>query len=249
MRQRQAIQSTIPSAKQDATSTLEYPSALITNSGHLSQSECKFQSCWLTSGGKIKAVFYKEVDMAEETTIRTIEVVQQELATAATKKDWKLLSKLAAELHKLEVAQEEAEKAVKLDALTKIGEKIKLAIGKVIQPFVDRKELDAADGVWYSWDFGAEALNAHNIRLVKDAGKPTKASGTGSYISRPEKTADLLAQVGSHIMFKEATKVTIDKAEKTMAAGTTFLAAYKASDNGGWRNRVRMALLKEAGLI
>ncbi len=76
-----------------------------------------------------------------------------------------------------------------------------------------------------------------------------KGSGGGGYISRPEKTHDLLNQVGNNVMFEVDTEVTIDKVRQTMKAGMTFKEAWDYSNNGGWRNRVRMAILKEAGLV
>ena len=102
-------------------------------------------------------------------------------------------------------------------------------------------------------DFGAIREKGINpsCRLVK--GKRSESGGGGSgkssYISNPAKSADLLAQVGNNVMFAEDTACTIDKVEHIMPAGTTFKEAYDFSTNGGWRNRVRMALLKEAGII
>ena len=45
------------------------------------------------------------------------------------------------------------------------------------------------------------------------------------------------------------TKATIDKKEVTLPAGMTYQAAYDYSTNGGWRNRVRMAIAKAAKLV
>ncbi len=188
--------------------------------------------------------------MAEVTTVvRTEAIVQKEMETAFTSKikDWKLISKLSSELAKLQAAKEQELKDAKLKALAGLTEKVKQAIDKAVQKFVDDKSLDAADGIWYARDFGEKLVE---VRLMKSVPrKRGEGKGTGSYVSRPEKTADLLAQVGSHVMFKEATAVTIDKIEQTLKAGTTFQQAYDHSNNGGWRNRVRMALLKEARLI
>ena len=65
--------------------------------------------------------------------------------------------------------------------------------------------------------------------------------------STPSK--ELLDKVGENVMFAEDTTRTIQKEEHIMPAGMTFKQAYDYSTNGGWRNSVRMALLKEAGLI
>ena len=50
-------------------------------------------------------------------------------------------------------------------------------------------------------------------------------------------------------MFKVDAVVRIDKKDYTMAAGTTYTQAQAFSTNGGWRNRVRMTLAKELGLV
>ena len=146
---------------------------------------------------------------------------------AAKKGDYKLVRELAKKLEESEKAQATAERDIKLKALADTTLKVKQAIDKVVQKFVDAKDLDIADGVWYSYDFGEELTTC---RLMKSA--PRKAgtgSSTGSYISRPEKSSELLAKVGSNVMFKEATAVTIDKVEQTMKAGTTFRQAYDFS--------------------
>jgi len=179
--------------------------------------------------------------------IRTVELISAELEKAIKAKDYKLVSKLSSEIAKIEAAKEAAEKDAKVKALEAMTAKVKSAIDKVIQTFINSKELDKADGVWYVNDFGEKLTSC---RLMKSQPKKRgEGKGSGSYVSRPEKTADLLAQVGSHPMFADDTVVTIDKAEVTMKAGTTLKQAYDYSNNGGWRNRVRMALLKEAGLI
>ena len=179
--------------------------------------------------------------------VRTKELVLKELGQAYQKGDMKQVSKLAGEIAKLDAASESAEREAKVKALADKTIKVKSAIDKAVQKFMDDGSLDVADGVWYSYDFGTKESTC---KLSKGTAKKAgTGGGSGSYVSRPEKTADLIAQVGSHPMFKEETVVTIDKVEHTMKAGTTLKEAFDYSNNGGWRNRVRMALLKEAGLI
>lgn len=183
--------------------------------------------------------------------VRTHAIVEAEMekAFAAKPRDGKLISKLAAELAKIDAAHEAAEREAKVKALVAIETEVKKAIMAAIEPFIKSKKLDVAEGVWFAYDFGDKS---ESIRLLKGSAKKSKTGeggGGGSYVSRPEKTADLLNQVGAHVMFKEDTVVTIDKQEVTMKAGTTLKQAFDYSNNGGWRNRVRMALLKEAGLI
>lgn len=165
--------------------------------------------------------------------------------------DWKAVSKISSEIAKSVAAEEKAEKEKHQAALAGITEAIKKAIDKTIDKALETIEpavLDVMDGVWYARDFG-EALTT--CKVSKGAARKTAGTGdsNGSYISRPEKSADLLEQVGSHVMFEADTEVTIDKVTHTMPAGTTLQQAFAYSQNGGWRNRVRMALLKEAELI
>ncbi|OGN87525.1 MAG: hypothetical protein A2158_07130 [Chloroflexi bacterium RBG_13_46_14] len=68
---------------------------------------------------------------------------------------------------------------------------------------------------------------------------------TIKYIAGPLISEDMLREVGHHIMFEEETRVTIDNTEELIPAGTTFRQAYDHSTNGIWRNKVRMALMKE----
>ncbi len=109
------------------------------------------------------------------------------------------------------------------------------------------KELDGADGIWIARDFG-DSLNSNFVRITRAAKKATGEGGGGksSYVTDPRKSADMLAAVGSQVMFDKDTTVTIDKTEQVMPAGTTLQQAYDYSTNGGWRNRVRQALLKAA---
>lgn len=190
--------------------------------------------------------------MVDETAVLEIDTAKHDeleakMKDAAGKGDWKAVRQVARELEDLDKTEEKARKEQQIKVLADITLKVKQKIDGMLQKMIDNKELDFADGIWYSQDFGTTDTAC---RLMKSA--PRKAgtgTGSGSYISRPEKTSDLLAQVGDNVMFAEDTQVTIDKVEQTMVAGTTFKQAYEHSNNGGWRNRVRMAILKEAGLV
>lgn len=193
--------------------------------------------------------------------------LQTSMTDAVGKKDWKAVSAIAkqiagleAEKEKLEDEKKKAEREAKLAGLATATKNVAIAFnatvnGKAVQDAI--KALgDVCEGVWFALDFGQPQEVGINptVRLVKitkgaKGGAAKTGNGSGSYISRPEKTADLLAQVGDNVMFKADTAVTIDKKEVTIKAGTTFKEAHDFSDNGGWRNRVRMALLKEAGLV
>lgn len=169
-------------------------------------------------------------------------------------KDMKLMARLSKLHGKKEGEQEKANREKLLAALVETTGATLKAFTELANKLIESKQLDGAEGVWFAYDLGEVKQQGVNpsLRLVQ---KKARAEGTGnsggqsSYIASPEKSSDLLAKVGSNVMFAEDTLVTIDKVEQTIAAGTTFQQAYDFSTNGGWRNRCRMALLKEAGVI
>ena len=178
----------------------------------------------------------------------------EELGKAYEAKDFKLMGKLSSLVAKAEASEEKAKKEALLAELVETTLKTRKALVKAINGLVETGELDGAEGIWLAWDFGEKEEPGINpaCRLVKSGRKPSEgggSSGQSSYVANPAKSADLLAQVGSEVMFAVDTAVTIDKVEQVIIAGTTYKQAYDYSTNGGWRNRVRMALLKKAGII
>lgn len=175
-----------------------------------------------------------------------LEVKLQEAAKAG---DYKAIRTIARSLEVLEKAEVTAKKDALQKVLAELTSKVKGKLDAVVNKMKDAGDLDGADGVWYSHDFGSTDTSCRlTAKAARKAGSGS-GSGNGSYVSHPAKTADLLAQVGENVMFAEDTVVTIDKQSQTMPAGATFKFAYDFSNNGGWRNRCRMALLKEAGLV
>lgn len=198
----------------------------------------------------------QETEQAIDYSIMSMEQLLEAIGEAYKAKPPQL--KLMAQLSKLYTKKEgEAEKAKKdalLAELVAVTQETLASLTKTVDDMVEAGKLEGAEGIWFAYDFGAIREKGINpsCRLMK-AGR--KASGTGessgksSYVANPAKSADLLAQVGDNVYFAEDTAVTIDKVAQTMPAGMTFKEAYDFSTNGGWRNRVRMALLKEAGII
>ncbi len=208
--------------------------------------------------------------MTTETQVRplTEDEIKAQMTQAVANGDWSAVKKLAAELDKIAKAEAAKAKAELQTKLVALGNTVKGLMGTIvvfltqgspassddIKRYVSKlrelkgTELDGADGVWYANEFGT-LPTGESIRLMK--GEARKA-GTGggasksSYITDPRKSSDLLAIVGEQIMFEKDTTVTIDKAEHVIPAGTTLRQAYDYSTNGGWRNRVRMAILKAA---
>jgi len=184
-------------------------------------------------------------------TTYTADQLLAAIGEAWAKKDMKLMAVLAKLHTKAEAAAEAAKRAEIQTKLAGLTAEVQAAFDKVATRLRDSGKYDGADGFWYAMDFG-EKLTTCRITKAAKAAKASGEAGTAgksSYVANPAKSSDLLAQVGGHVMFAEAATVTIDKVEQTVPAGMTFQQAYDHSQNGGWRNRVRMALLKEAGII
>lgn len=178
-----------------------------------------------------------------------IEALQAKLAEASAKADWKAVTKLARELTEATNAKAKAEREALQAAIAGLTEKVKAIIDKAVAKMIEAGELDGADGVWYSKDFGDESSGCRLLKSAPKAkGEATGGNG-GSYVSRPEKSSDLLKEHGATVLFAAETKRTIDKVEHTFPAGYTIQEAWDYNTNGGWRNFVRQQLLKAAGLI
>lgn len=198
----------------------------------------------------------KEIDYSTMTTDQLL----VEMGKAYEAKDMKLMGQIA----KVHTATEKAEEKVKKDKLESklqeiVGETLK-EITSLVDKLVDAGKLDGAEGVWFAYDMGEKREKGINpaCRLTKTSRRTSTgtSTGTGSYTPNDAKSKDVLdteddegVKFGEHILFSVATERKIDKAAVTMPAGMTYREAYNYSTNGGWRNSVRMALLKEAGII
>lgn len=178
----------------------------------------------------------------------------EELGKAYGAKDYKLMGKLSSLVAKAEQAEEKARKDSLLAELIAITKETSGELVKTIDKLISAKKLEGAEGIWFAWDFGEKEEVGINpaCRLIKSGKKSTgstgESSGKSSYVAGLPSNKNMLAEVGSRVMFNEDTQVTIDKQDVTMKAGTTFQQANDYSTNGGWKNRVRMALGKECGL-
>lgn len=188
-----------------------------------------------------------EAEVVDYSKMSTAQILV-EMDKAFKAKDMKLVGQLSRLHVKAEDAAEKVAKEALNAELAKVTASILAEFTKVADKLRDSGKLDGADGIWFAWDFG-EAQPT--LKLTKAAARKITGTGGGksSYVASPYKSEVLLGQVGDHIMFPEATSVTIDKVEHTIPAGTTLKAAFNYSKNGGWRNRVVMALRREAGVI
>ena len=203
-----------------------------------------------------------EVDYSELTMEELLEAIGK--AYSAKPPQMKLMGQLSKLYTKKEGEAEKAKKDALLAELIAVTQEALSEMTTAVDLMVEEGKLDGAEGIWFAYDFGAIREKGINpsCKLIKGSKRAASGEGTGSgkssYVANPAKSADLLAQVGEHEMFPRMKPdgspaddviVTIDKVEQTIPAGTTFKEAYEHSTNGGWRNRCRMALLKEAGII
>lgn len=156
--------------------------------------------------------------------------LKAQLDTAMKGGDWKAIAKVAGEIAKLEKAKEDSAKEAKLKALEAITDNVKKAIQKAIQPFIDSKALDAADGVWYSQDFGEKLITC---KVTKTAARKATGGGGGVGKKFDVNTTDLLAKFG----------------DKEYKDGQTFKVAWEADADKNKRFAIRKALLKLNGDI
>jgi len=153
-----------------------------------------------------------------------------ELEAALKTKDYKVVAAASRKLDQAVKVKEKAELEVKRAALDTMIDKVKSAISKAVKPLVDSGALDAADGIWYSYDFGEQAPT---VRLMKSAPKATRSGGGGGGRKFDISTDDLLVIHGA----------------KEYKDGLTFQQAYESSGDKNWRYTIRQKLLKLEGII
>ncbi len=170
-------------------------------------------------------------DVAEEAPAPepTEAELMAELQKALDSKDYKTVAAVSRKIDSTVKAKEKAEQAEKIAALDAIKDKVVAAIAKAVKPIVDSGDLDVADGIWYSNDFGEAAPV---IRLTKSAPRATR-SGTGGGKKFDVSTDDMLAKHG----------------QEEYKDGLTFQQAYESSTDKNWRYAIRQKLLKLEGVI
>ena len=179
----------------------------------------------------------QEEKMSEDKTQPQVEIqptdqeLMELLKAALTAGNFKDVAAISRKIDNLSKANEKAEIAAKLAALEKVKGKVEAAINKAIKPIIDSGELDAADGIWYSYNFEEQTPT---LRLTKTAARAVKAAGGGGTGRNFDvSTNDLLSKYGSE-EFKD---------------GLTFQQAYESSTEKNWRYAIRTKLLKKDGVI
>jgi len=161
----------------------------------------------------------------------TQEELRTEMEAAMKSGDWKLVSQVARKIDTMTKAAEKAELDTKRAELDKVIEVVKDAINSAVEPLTLNKELDAADGIWYSYDFGEQAPT---VRLMKSTARAPRAGGGGTGKKFDVSTDALLAKYG---------------AEPYKETGMTFQQAYESNTDKNFRYAIRQALLKKDGII
>lgn len=157
--------------------------------------------------------------------------LQTQMDAALKTKDFKIVAKVAAELVKFQKAKDAVELDAKQKALATITDKVKVAITKTLKPLVDAGELDMADGIWFSHDFGEKL---ETCRLMRSAPRATRAGGGGGGKKFDVNTNDLLDKFGN---------------DQYGDKGMTYLQAWESNTDKNWRYAIRQSLLKKAGVI
>ncbi len=159
----------------------------------------------------------------------TEDQLMAELQKALDGKDYKTVAAISRKIDSAVKAKEKAELDVKRAALDAMIEEVKGAITKAVKGLVDSGKLDAADGIWYSYDFGEQAPT---VRLMKSAPRATRTGGGGGGKKFDVSTDEMLSRHGSE-QYKD---------------GITFQQAYESSTDKNSRYAIRMKLLKLEGV-
>lgn len=169
-------------------------------------------------------------DKPAEQPALTPEQLMSELQVALTKGDFKAVAQISRKIDQTTKATEKAELEAKLAALKEISDEVAKAITDAITPYVDSGQLDVADGIWFSYDFGEQAPT---IRLTKTTAKAPRVGGGGTGKKFDISTDDMLAKHG----------------DKEYKDGKTFKQAYDENTDKNWRYAIRTRLLKLEGII
>jgi hypothetical protein len=161
---------------------------------------------------------------------KTQKELMAELETALKEKDFKAVTKISSVIAKAEAEKEKSEKEAKQALLAELTVKVKSRFDVIAEELIASGELDLADGIWYSYDFG-EKLST--CRLMKGQARARGGGGGGKKFNIT--TAELLTQHG----------------DKPMGdTGKTFQQVWEETPatDGNARYAIRVKLLKLAGM-
>jgi len=169
------------------------------------------------------------VEQPAEAAAPTKDQLMAEMQSAMKSGDWKLVSQVSRKIDTIVKAAEKAELDAKRATLDKMSDYIKEVLMTPITAIYESGKLDAADGIWFSYDFGEQAPT---VRLTKTATKaPRAGGGTGKKFDIS--TDDLLAEHGQAMFSKSM----------------TYRQAYESNTDKNWRYGIRTKLLKLENII
>ena len=160
----------------------------------------------------------------------TQEQLMAQLQTALTAGDYKAVATVSRQIDQRVRAGEKAELDAKKAELDAMCEGVKDVLMGAITPLVESGQLDKADGVWFSYDFGEQAPT---VRLMKTTTRAPRAGGGGTGKKFDISTEDMLSKHGEEV-YKD---------------GVTFRYAYNSNTDKNWRYAIRNKLLKLEGII
>jgi len=167
-----------------------------------------------------------EVDVASMSEKdRTAEIMR-----LAASGDYKAIAAFSRKIDSADKAKEKAELAEKRAALDLITGTVAEAITKALAKIIDSGQLDAADGIWYSHDFGEAAAT---VRLMKSAPRKAGTGGGGGGKKFDVSTDDMLSRHG----------------EEEYKDGISFQQAYESNTDKNHRYAIRTKLLKLEGVL
>ncbi|KKN54536.1 hypothetical protein LCGC14_0591280 [marine sediment metagenome] len=160
----------------------------------------------------------------------TEDELKAELQKALDSGDFKAVATVSRKIDTIIRAREKSELDAKRAALDSMVDKVKAIYLKALKPLIDSGDLDAADGIWISHDFGEQAPT---VRLMKAQPKASRAGGGGGGKKFDISTDDMLARHGAD-EYKD---------------GMNFQQAWEHSTDKNWRYAIRQKLLKLEGVI
>ncbi len=162
---------------------------------------------------------------------KTEQQLMKEMNQAVKSGDYKAVAKVAQELVKFQKAKEQAELDAKQRVLYEKTELVKSAITKALAKMVDAGDLDQADGIWYTHDFGEKLVTCRLTKTAPRAKGATSGGGGGKKFS--VSTTELLEKFG----------------DQEYKDGQTYKQAWEANQDKNWRYAIRESLLKKSGMI
>ena len=169
----------------------------------------------------------KQADAVEQPTEKQL---MADLQAALSKNDFKAVAQISRKIDTITKATEKAELDAKRQVLDAMVEDVKAAIVKVVAPIVESGKLDAADGIWFSYDFDEKAPT---LRLMKSTAK-VRTGGTGGNGKRFDVSTDELLVKHGNEVYKD---------------DLTFRDAQDQTTDKNARYAIRKALLKLEGII